>query len=93
MHLALAVIDFPSSVCCFHSLHLQAAQPRQNYLAVLKLADLGQGRHGKKKDKKKSAADDSSSDSESEDDDESMSGDESDEDDDSKEPPARLHHR
>ena len=26
----------------------QAANPRQNYLAVLRLADLGQGRHGKK---------------------------------------------
>jgi ribosome assembly protein RRB1 len=66
----------------------QAAQPRQNYLAVLRLASLGQGRHGKKADKADKDSDSESDDDES--DDESMSGSE---DEDDKEPPARMHHR
>jgi ribosome assembly protein RRB1 len=57
---------------------------------VLKLAELGQGRHGKKQTGNKEGGDsDDDSDSDSSDD-ESM--DESD-DEDSKEPPAKMHHR
>lgn len=51
----------------------QAANPRQNYLAVLRLADLGQGRHGKKH-KEGGDDDDDESDDESSEDDESSSG-------------------
>jgi hypothetical protein len=75
---------------------------------VLRLADLGQGRHGKKADK--DGADESSEDESSEEDDSSSSEDESmDEADEGaekkqregrltarregKEPPARMHHR
>eukprot|EP00878_Enallax_costatus_P033373 GHUV01036797.1.p1 GENE.GHUV01036797.1~~GHUV01036797.1.p1 ORF type:complete len:463 (+),score=125.34 GHUV01036797.1:104-1492(+) len=71
----------------------QAAQARQNYLAVLKLSDLGQGRHGKRSAAKSGDdSDDDDSDSAESDGAESMSGDESD-DPDSKEPPAKMHHR
>lgn len=73
------------------TLWLQAASARQNYLAVLKLSDLGQGRHGKKADKKAAGSDDES-DSESADESDDASMDESD-DEDSKEPPAKMHHR
>jgi ribosome assembly protein RRB1 len=69
---------------------LQAASARQNYLAVLKLAELGQGRHGKKQASKKEGAESDDDDDDSSSEDESM--DESD-DEDSKEPPAKMHHR
>lgn len=92
-------------LCCF--VYVQAANPRQNYLAVLRLADLGQGRHGKKLDNDKEG-DESSEDESSEEEDESSdeSMDEADESGEGKqregrltarregkEPPARMHHR
>lgn len=67
----------------------QAAQPRQNYLAVLRLAALGQGRHGKKPDKAAAGSDGESS--EDDDSDDSMS--DASDDPEDKEPPARMHHR
>lgn len=71
----------------------QAASARQNYLAVLQLADLGQGRHGKRPDKRPGAGDSSSDEDDDESsEDESMDGSD-DEDGDGKEPPARMHHR
>lgn len=77
---------------CLLLIYLQAAQPRQNYLAVLKLSDLGQGRHGKKSSKAAADDPDDEDDDDESDGDESMSGNDSD-DPDSKEPPAKMHHR
>jgi ribosome assembly protein RRB1 len=56
---------------------------------VLKLDELGQGRHGKKQAAKKDSDDEDDDDSDSSD---GESMDESD-DEDSKEPPAKMHHR
>ena len=90
---------FPHTV--FMVAGTQAAQPRQNTLAVLKLAALGQGRHGKRDGKRRGGGgsddDDDESSSSSDDDGEGGSGsdsemDASDEPED-REPPARLHHR
>ncbi|KAF6264703.1 WD40-repeat-containing domain protein [Scenedesmus sp. NREL 46B-D3] len=79
---------FPHTV--FMLAGTQASSARQNHLAVLKLSELGQGRHGKKQAGRKEAGD------ESDDDDSESSGDESmdeSDDEDSREPPARMHHR
>eukprot|EP00879_Flechtneria_rotunda_P014031 GHRR01014658.1.p1 GENE.GHRR01014658.1~~GHRR01014658.1.p1 ORF type:complete len:366 (+),score=106.34 GHRR01014658.1:218-1315(+) len=78
--------SFPHTV--FMVAGTQAASARQNYLAVLKLAELGQGRHGKKAEKR-------NDDGESSDEGESSEDDSMDESDgeDSREPPAQMHHR
>lgn len=74
----------------------QAAQARQNHLAVLKLASLGQGRHGKRAGRRRGGGgsnSDSSSDGEgggSGSDSESMDASDDEED---REPPARMHYR
>ena len=87
---------FPHTV--FMVAGTQAAQPRQNTIAVLKLAALGQGRHGKRDGKRRRGGDDSSSgsDSSSGDDDSGSASDSemdaSDEEED-REPPARMHYR
>jgi hypothetical protein len=84
---------FPHTV--FMVAGTQAAQPRANHIAVLKLAALGQGRHGKRD---KAAGDDSDSSSssggeESEGEDGSSDGMNASDDDDDREPPPRMHHR
>lgn len=58
----------------------QADTARGNYLAVMRLTDLGQGRHGKKAEKLDSESDDDSDMEESEE-----------EEVDDKEPPAKMH--
>lgn len=77
---------------CDPLLGTQAAQPRQNYLALLKLTHLSQGRHGKKdnkSNKNEESEDESADEDESEDD--SMD-DDSDADEDKEEPP-KMHYR
>lgn len=75
----------------------QAAQPRQNHIGVLKLASLGQGRHGKRDGKRRrggdSDDDESSSGSESEGGNGSGSGMDESDDEEDREPPARMHYR
>ncbi|KAF8065712.1 grwd1 [Scenedesmus sp. PABB004] len=79
---------FPHTV--FMVAGTQASSARANYLAVLKLADLGQGRHGKRAVKPRGSDDESSDESESDEGSDAM--DDSD-DDDAREPPPRMHHR
>jgi len=81
---------FPHTV--FMVAGTQAAQARQNHIAVLKLAALGQGRHGKK------GGDDASDDGSSSSGDESGDGSDSggmdaSDDEEDREPPARMHYR
>jgi ribosome assembly protein RRB1 len=86
---------FPHTV--FMVAGTQAAQARQNHIAVLKLAALGQGRHGKRDGKRRrgggdddeSSSDESSSGSEGGSDSEMDASD----DEDDREPPARMHYR
>lgn len=73
----------------------QASTPRQNYIAFLKLAELGQGRHGKRRGKPGGGDDDEESD-ESESESESGSGSGSDDDDKMSEEgdaPCKFHYR
>lgn len=85
---------FPHTV--FMVAGTQAAQARQNHIAVLKLASLGQGRHGKRDGKRRrggedgeSSEDDSGSESEGGSDSEMDASD----DEEDREPPARMHYR
>ena len=88
---------FPHTV--FMVAGTQAAQARQNHIAVLKLAALGQGRHGKRDGKRRRGGGESSSDdsggsgSESGDEDGSGSGMDASDDEEDREPPARMHYR
>jgi len=76
LHPTAATLATATTLCLPCLLCHQAANPRQNYLAVLKLADLGQGRHGKKPEKEKKGDESSDEDDESsEEEDESSSED------------------
>lgn len=83
---------FPHTV--FMAAGTQAAQPRANHIAVLKLAALGQGRHGKREGKRRRGSDDGS-DSGSSSEDEGSGSDSMDasDDEEDREPPARMHYR
>ncbi|GBF94155.1 hypothetical protein Rsub_07142 [Raphidocelis subcapitata] len=82
---------FPHTV--FMVAGTQAAQARANHIAVLKLAALGQGRHGKRD--KGAGVDGGSSSSGDESDGEggSSGGMDASDDEDDREPPPRMHHR
>jgi ribosome assembly protein RRB1 len=82
---------FPHTV--FMVAGTQAAQPRANHIAVLKLASLGQGRHGKRDSKKRRGGSDSDDDSSSGDEDGGSDSMDASDDEEDREPPARMHYR
>jgi ribosome assembly protein RRB1 len=79
----------------------QAAQPRQNAVALLRLEALGQGRHGKRDATRRGRTNDGDNDDEDEDDEDDEDDDDEGMDSDadggdqrsSREPPPRMHHR